>query len=48
VVARLGEPASVSALHGRGSGDLLDLVLDARPRPAAEQVGETGGPARWP
>ncbi len=27
----LGEPAPVSALHGRGSGDLLDLVLDALP-----------------
>src|SRR3712207_5029433 len=27
----LGEPQPVSALHGRGSGDLLDLVLDALP-----------------
>jgi len=30
----LGEPYPVSALHGRGSGDLLDAVLDALPEPA--------------
>jgi GTP-binding protein len=29
----LGEPYPVSALHGRGSGDLLDAVLDALPSP---------------
>ena len=27
----LGEPCPVSALHGRGSGDLLDAVLEALP-----------------
>ncbi|WP_240759993.1 GTPase, partial [Phytoactinopolyspora endophytica] len=27
----LGEPHPVSALHGRGSGDLLDAVLEALP-----------------
>lgn len=27
----LGEPYSVSALHGRGSGDLLDAIVDALP-----------------
>jgi GTP-binding protein len=27
----LGEPVMVSAMHGRGSGDLLDVVLDALP-----------------
>jgi GTP-binding protein len=27
----LGQPHSVSALHGRGSGDLLDAVLEALP-----------------
>ncbi|MFM7719424.1 MAG: ribosome biogenesis GTPase Der [Actinomycetota bacterium] len=27
----LGEPATVSALHGRGSGDLLDRILDLLP-----------------
>jgi GTPase len=31
-----GDPVPVSALHGRGSGDLLDLVVDRLPtRPAA-------------
>ncbi|GIF70092.1 GTPase Der [Asanoa ishikariensis] len=30
----LGEPQVVSALHGRGSGDLLDLILAAMPEPA--------------
>jgi GTPase len=34
----LGEPYPVSALHGRGSGDLLDAVLDALPEQSA--VGE--------
>jgi GTP-binding protein len=27
----LGEPAPISALHGRGTGDLLDLVVDQLP-----------------
>jgi GTPase len=27
----LGEPHAVSALHGRGSGDMLDAVLEALP-----------------
>ena len=33
----LGEPIPVSALHGRGSGDLLDLVVAALPVSAAPQ-----------
>jgi GTP-binding protein len=37
VVAGLGEPQPVSALHGRASGDLLDLVLDALPEAPREQ-----------
>jgi len=41
----LGEPYSVSALHGRGSGDLLDLVLDAMPE-APRETEEVGGPRR--
>jgi ribosome-associated GTPase EngA len=42
-----GEPMVVSALHGRGSGDLLDAVLDALPAEApAEEYGEPGGPRR--
>jgi GTP-binding protein len=41
----LGEPAPVSALHGRGSGDLLDLILNALPDVPLERE-ETGGPRR--
>src|SRR5947209_12978332 len=33
----LGEPQPVSALHGRASGDLLDLILDAMPEAPREQ-----------
>jgi GTP-binding protein len=42
----LGEPIVVSALHGRGSGDLLDAVLEALPETPAERFGEEGGPRR--
>ncbi|HEY6739013.1 MAG TPA: ribosome biogenesis GTPase Der, partial [Actinopolymorphaceae bacterium] len=40
----LGEPVPVSAMHGRGSGDLLDAVLDVLPKepPEDEGPGETG------
>ena len=42
----LGEPCPVSALHGRGSGDLLDLILGALPATPMEQFGAVGGPRR--
>jgi GTP-binding protein len=42
----LGEPHPVSALHGRGSGDLLDAVLEALPDAPAEVDAEPGGPRR--
>jgi GTPase len=42
----LGEPAPVSALHGRGSGDLLDLVLDALPDAPKDTDETEGGPRR--
>src|ERR1700712_1713159 len=42
----LGEPIPVSALHGRGSGDMLDAVLAALPEPPKEAYGEVGGPRR--
>jgi GTP-binding protein len=43
----LGEPHPVSALHGRSSGDLLDVVLAALPDAPAEVVGAPeGGPRR--
>jgi GTP-binding protein len=42
----LGEPYPVSGLHGRGSGDLLDAVLDALPEPPEEAYDEPAGPHR--
>jgi GTPase len=42
----LGEPHAVSALHGRGSGDLLDVILDALPETPADRDDEEGGPRR--
>ena len=42
----LGEPYTVSALHGRGSGDLLDVILDALPETPAERFDAEAGPRR--
>ena len=42
----LGEPFPVSALHGRGSGDMLDAILAALPEPPPEQDAVVGGPRR--
>jgi len=42
----LGEPFPVSALHGRGSGDLLDAVLAVLPDAPRETDAEVGGPRR--
>ncbi|WP_310963366.1 ribosome biogenesis GTPase Der [Nocardioides terrisoli] len=42
----LGEPYPVSALHGRGSGDLLDAVLEALPELPAQSFEAAGGPRR--
>lgn len=42
----LGEPFPVSALHGRGSGDLLDAVLDALPDTPEEDFDAPAGPRR--
>ncbi|HEY9294331.1 MAG TPA: ribosome biogenesis GTPase Der [Microlunatus sp.] len=41
----LGEPQPVSALTGRGSGDLLDAILDILPEAPSESDTE-GGPRR--
>jgi GTP-binding protein len=38
----LGEPMPVSALHGRGVGDLLDRVVAVLPEAAAEGTAEPG------
>jgi GTPase len=41
----LGEPMPVSALHGRGSGDVLDAVVEALPD-APAMPPDDGGPRR--
>src|SRR5690606_8667580 len=43
----LGEPMPLSALHGRGSGDVLDAVLDVLPQVSATGTARlAGGPRR--
>ncbi|KHL11074.1 GTP-binding protein [Mumia flava] len=42
----LGEPFPVSALHGRGSGDLLDIILDVLPEAPEEDIDADEGPHR--
>jgi GTP-binding protein len=43
----LGEPHPVSALHGRGTGDMLDAALEALPEAPAQTFGTAlGGPRR--
>ncbi|MEO7589063.1 MAG: ribosome biogenesis GTPase Der [Arachnia sp.] len=42
----LGEPYAVSALHGRGSGDLLDAILQALPEAPREREVVERGPRR--
>lgn len=43
----LGQPHPVSSLHGRGTGDMLDAVLEALPEAPAQTFGNAiGGPRR--
>lgn len=42
----LGEPHPVSALHGRSSGDLLDVVVDALPQAPRDTGDVVAGPRR--
>ncbi len=42
----LGEPHPVSAVHGRGSGDLLDAILEALPETPEINYDPPGGPRR--
>jgi GTP-binding protein len=42
----LGEPHPISALHGRGAGELLDALLDALPELPPVSFDEVRGPRR--
>lgn len=42
----LGEPYPVSALHGRGIGEMLDAMLEVLPARDALRPAEIGGPRR--
>ncbi|OLB67070.1 MAG: ribosome biogenesis GTPase Der [Actinobacteria bacterium 13_2_20CM_2_72_6] len=42
----LGQPWAVSALHGRGSGDLLDAILEVMPAPPEIFEDRPRGPRR--
>ncbi len=42
----LGEPYPVSAMHGRGTGDLLDAILAVLPEAPRVAEEEVGGPRR--
>src|SRR5450432_311859 len=42
----LGEPYAVSALHGRGSGELLDAIFEALPEPPPDEGLRREGPRR--
>lgn len=42
----LGEPYAMSALHGRGAGDLLDVIMRAIPDAPRERLGGGSGPRR--
>jgi len=42
----LGTPHPVSAVHGRGSGDLLDAILEALPETPPEDFEPVQGPRR--
>jgi GTP-binding protein len=42
----LGEPILISALHGEGTGDLLDRIVELLPNEEASEADEEDGPIR--
>ena len=42
----LGEPQPVSAMHGRGTGDMLDALFAVLPEAPREREPQVGGPRR--
>lgn len=42
----LGQPWAISAMHGRGTGDMLDALLDVLPDAPRESDRALGGPRR--
>lgn len=42
----VGEPHSISAMHGRGVADLLDTVMEKLPEVSEVSAGGSGGPRR--
>lgn len=42
----LGQPWPVSAIHGRGTGDLLDAIVEVLPQTSAVAEEPVGGPRR--
>ncbi len=42
----LGQPWPVSAIHGRGTGDLLDAIVEVLPETSAVAAEAVGGPRR--
>ncbi|UNK72046.1 ribosome biogenesis GTPase Der [Microbacterium sp. H1-D42] len=42
----LGEPYPISAIHGRGVADLLDMIMEKLPEVSAVAKAEIGGPRR--
>jgi GTPase len=43
----LGEPLPVSAIHGRGSGDLLDRIVELLPEPTGDEDADLAGEAAF-
>ena len=42
----LGDPLAISALHGRGAGDVLDRLVERLPAPDLDETTPTRAPSR--